>query len=425
MPRKITSTKTSEKPEESMPSVSHKIQKEPQTMKELMEEYSSSFKIPKRGTFMEGMITRVSPKEIRIDVGSKIEGIVMDKEMELFKDLVHELKVGEKVNVYVVSSENKQGQLILSVRRHALDMKWNRFTDSMAKDEVVTIRALEINKGGAIVNAEGLQGFLPTSQMDPSRLNNLNNLINRLLQAKVIEVNQKENRLIFSERAFMEVANAAKAEELKKLIDPEKEYVADVVGVTNFGAFVKVHVTYVEGEESSVEVEEIKEEKNQAASAPPAGVATASRRKKVKGPQKEVVVEGLVHISEISWDKVDDIAKFLKVGDKIKVLILGVDQRTGKVNCSMKQLTVDPWAGIAANYTIDEKVDGKVSRITDYGIFVMLEGGIEGLIHITKVPPGKTFEADEKVRCTIESIDAKHRKISLVPVVEGKFVGYR
>ncbi len=418
MPRKATIDKSSKKTssEDSIPIVKNK-NAEPQTMDELMQVYSSHFTIPKRGTFMDGVISRVTPKEIRIDVGSKIEGIVMDKEMDLFKDLVHQFKAGDKVNVYVVSSENKQGQLILSIRRHALAMKWNKFADAMAKDEPVTIRTLEINKGGAICNAEGLQGFLPTSQMDPSRLGNLNVLINRLIQVKVIEVNQRENRLVFSERAFTEIANAQKAEELKKIIDPEKQYTADVVGVTNFGAFVKVHVTYSEdsGTEDSATVASETAEQNE----------KKQPKKKAKGPQKEIVVEGLVHISEISWDKVDKVENYLKVGDKIKVLILNVDDRTGKVNCSIKQLQADPWAAIAANYAVDEKVEGTVSRITDYGVFVTIEGGIDGLIHITKVPPGKSYEVHEKVRAVIESIDPKHRKISLVPVVEGKFVGYR
>lgn len=356
---------------------------EPQTMEELMKEYSSNFKIPKRGEFMDGVVTRVTPKEIRIDLGSKIEGIVMDKELELFGDLIHQFKPGDKVTVYVVSSENKQGQLILSIRKHALQMKWKKFEEALANNETITIRGLEINKGGCICQAEGLQGFLPTSQMDPSRANHLNDLVNRLIKVKVIEVNRAENRLIFSERLVSDAENKEKALKIKEMIEPDKQYDAQVVGIVPFGAFVKVKI------------------------------------------DKDTEVDGLIHISEISWDKVDDISKYLKNGDKVKVLVLGLDERSGKVNCSLKKLTEDKWGVIASNFQVEDKVKGKVKRISDYGVFVELEGGIEGLIHISKIPPGKTFEVGEEITCVVESIEASRRKISLIPQIEEKFIGYR
>lgn len=359
---------------------------EPTTMDELMAQYSSSFKIPKRGEFMDGVVTRVTPKEIRIDLGGKNEGIVMDKEMEVFKDLIHQFKPGDKVNVYVVSSENKQNQLILSVRRYALALKWKKFEEALAANETVTIRGLEINKGGCICQAEGLQGFLPTSQMDPSRMNHLNDLVNRLLKVKVIEVNRGENRLIFSERLVNEEENKEKTLKLKELIETGKAYDAEVVGVVPFGAFVKV---------------------------------------KIAKDAETAEADGLVHISEISWDKVDDVNKFLKVGQKIQVLVLGIDEKTGKANCSIKQLTPDKWGEVASKFEVDEKVKGKVTRISDYGVFVELAGGIEGLIHISKIPPGKTFEVGEKISLVIESIEPSRRKISLIPQIGEKFIGYR
>jgi small subunit ribosomal protein S1 len=356
---------------------------EPTTMDELMAQYSSGFKLPKRGTFMDGVVTRVTPKEIRIDLGSKIEGIVMDKELELFKDLVNQFKPGDKVNVYVVTAENKQGQLILSVRRYALALKWKKFEEALAENETVTIRGLEINKGGCICQAEGLQGFLPTSQMDSSRTNHLNDLVNRLLKVKVIEVNRAENRLIFSERLVNEEENKEKTAKLREMLEAGKQYEAEVVGIVPFGAFVKVKI------------------------------------------DKDVMADGLIHISEISWDKVDDVNKYMKMGDKLKVLVLGIDEKSGKANCSLKQLTEDTWGAIASNFTVDEKVKGLVKRISDYGVFVELEGGIEGLIHISKIPPGKTFEVGETITCVIESVEPSRRKISLIPQIEEKFIGYR
>lgn len=395
MTKKTTSTK-SEKIEDKSSEVSATKKStpstssgraEPQTMEELMKEYSAGFKIPKRGQFIDGVVTRVFPKEIRVDVGSKIEGIVMDKELELFKDLINQFKVGDKVTVYVVTSENKQGQLILSIRKHAMNLKWKQFEEALASNNTVTIRGLEINKGGCICQAEGLQGFLPTSQMDSSRINHLNDLVNRLLKVKVIEVNRGENRLIFSERLVSDEENKEKAQGIRDILEQGHAYDADVIGTVPFGAFVKVKVTSVGKEQQ--------------------------------------LVDGLVHISEISWDKVDDVNKYLKVGDKIKVLVLGIDEKTGKANCSIKKLTPDSWGQVASNFTVEEKVKGKVTRISDYGVFVELPGGIEGLIHISKIPPGKTFKVNDKITCTIESIEASRRKISLVPQIEEKFIGYR
>lgn len=448
MPQKVTLDKSSNISTGDLISASKKTPNEPQTMAELMCEYSSTMKIPQRGTFIEGTISRVNPKEVRVNVGGKIDGIIMNKELELFKDLVSQLKVGDKVRVYVVLGENLKGQLILSIRKFLLDLKWKRFADAMNAQEMVTIRTLEINKGGAICNAEGLQGFLPISQMDPTHVSNLSWYVNRLIPAKPIEVNQRENRLIFSERLAALVINKEKAEELKRLIVEDQIYDADVVGITDFGAFVKVHLVYTD-EQSTTDKQETRDQKqatedkkpeenisvnlqsisvNQSddkAVQTPIQVVTPQPKKKIKGPQKQMMVDGLVHISEISWDKVSDVNAFFKIGDKIKLKILGVDDRTGKLNCSVKRLTDDPWAAIAANFEVDEKVEGKVSRQTDFGIFVQLPGNIEGLIHISKVPPGREFKTGEKIKCLVEAIDARHRKISLSPIIEGKFVGYR
>ncbi len=427
MPRKIASSKKSEISEKSEESVKPSINREPQTMDELMKVYGAGFKVPKRGEFTEGIITRVTPKEIRIDVGSKIEGIVMDKELALFKDLINQFKPGDHARVYVVSSENKQGQLILSIRKYAMEMKWNKFKDAMEHDQPVTVRTIEFNKGGCICHAEGLQGFLPSSQMDPSRMSRTQDMINRLIQVKVIEVNQRENRLVFSERVFLQEENSKKSEDLKKLIVVGQEYSADVVGITNFGAFVKVHLPIVEDDGKSEMLRQAQhpERSRGTNSNDQNSKQDVEKKKKVKGPVKETIIEGLVHISEISWDKVDDINQYLKVGDKIKVLILGVDDKTAKFNCSIKQLKADPWIKATAAFKIDQKVEGQVSRISEYGIFVSLPGGVEGLIHISKVPPAKQFNIGEKVKCQIESIESTRRKISLTPVISGKFIGYR
>ncbi|MEK7127572.1 MAG: S1 RNA-binding domain-containing protein, partial [Patescibacteria group bacterium] len=294
------------------------------------------------------------------------------------KNFVATLKPGDKVLAHVISPENEKEQMILSIRNSMQSTRWQTFFDLLKSGEVVTVRPLEVNKGGLLVDYSGIRGFIPTSQLAGQQ--NVSNYLNRPLQVKVIEVDQKQNRLVFSEKAI--TAAAEKEERLAKIsgIKFGDKYKGTISSITNFGMFVTLD--------------------------PPAGGGA----------------EGLVHISEVSWDKVGDLTLKYKINDSVDVVALSVNDSDGKLNLSIKRLTEDPFIKAAEGLKVDQKVKGKVVRISSNGAYVALDKGVEGLM---KVVAGKSYEIGDEVTATVESVDTKLRKITLSPVLTKKFVGYK
>lgn len=369
-----TSKKTSGKPSSAKATAG----KEPQTMEELLMQEGISLRGFKKGETLEGTITAISRREILIDIGGKTEGIVADKEMEMFDEFLADLKVGQKVMCVVISQENDRGQVVFSLRKAGADLKWKKMEEMMEKKEAVTVRGAEVNKGGIIVSVDGLRGFVPSSQLAYSHSGKINELVNKEISVLVIEVNKSQNRLIFSEKAMggKEMRGVNK-ENLEKFVIGES-HEGIVTGVVPYGLFINV-----DG------------------------------------------IDGLVHISEIAWEKVNSPGDYFKVGDKVKVVILGIEEQSGKLNLSIKQLSTDPWKEAAKKYAVGKTIKGKISRISPFGSFVTLELGIEGLIHISKIPVGKEFKEGEVMECTVESVDPDKRRISLSPILKEKPMGYK
>ena len=352
----------------------------PQTMEDLLALEGFSPKGYKRGDMVTGRITSISGKEVLIDIGGKMEGVVGDKEWDSVRDFVAKLKVGDKIPVTIISPETDRGQMVLSIRRAGAKFRWQKAQDLLKSGEVVSVRGVETNKGGLLVEFEGVRGFIPGSQLSPELQGDTAKLINRVLQAKVIEVDQTQNRLIFSQKAVAGAADLAKKlEEVKKKTKIGEKYHGKVSAVMPYGIFVNL----------------------------------------------ENGTDGLVHISEISWTKVENLTELFKVGDKVEVLVLGVSETDAKLNLSLKQLQPDPWLDLAKKYSADQEIKGKVTRVSNYGVFVQLEEGVEGLIHISKVPAESDYKVGDKVSCTIESIDSVAHRISLIPVLTAKPIGYK
>jgi len=367
-----------------------KTSRAPQTMEELVKKTGYQFPGLRKGSQVEGTITDISKQAVLIDIGAKTEGLVISKERELIEDYVAQLKVGDKIKVVVFSPENDKGQILLSLREAAADHKWNLFNQYLETKEIVKVRGLDINKGGLVARFMGVRGFVPASQLGRKYLGKPEELQNKLFKVKVIEVDREKNRLIFSEKQVSEAdALAAKKEALKR-IKVGGAYQGRVSGVMPFGIFVHV------------------EEKE-------------SAKKKGAG----LFLEGLVHISEISWERVDDLNKMFKVGDRVEVKVLEVNEEDGKLNLSIKQLTDDPWTQIAKKYPVDKKVKGKVTRLVAFGAFVELEPGIEGLIHISKIPAEYKIKKGDQVNVYVESVDLEKRRMSLGLVLKAKPVGYK
>ena len=252
----------------------------------------------------------------------------------------------------------------------------------MKTGEAIRVRGKEVNRGGLVVDVNGFFGFIPTSCFGAKVAGKIRDLINKIFEAKIIEVDREKNRLILSEKEVSEEGLIKEQKEALKKIKVGDVFKGEVTGVMPFGLFVKIKIG--------------------------------------KYP-----LEGLVHISEISWEKVDEPNKFYKHGDKVEVKVLIADKKTGKVNLSLKQLQGDPWLEIEKKYAVDTRVKGKVNRLAPFGAFVTLDKGIEGLIHISKIPGEKGLKIGDKVDCFVESIDKEARKISLGLVLKEKPIGYK
>ena len=363
-----------------------KTQIEPQTMNELLAQTKIPLKIFQVGDVVEGIVTEKTPKAIYLDIGGKTEGMVIDREMKAAADFIKDLKIGDKVLAIVTQPENDKGQTLLSLKKAALQKIWQEFGEKLKTGEMVKVRGLQVNKGGLLVEVKGLSGFIPASQFSSALSGKVQELIGKNLEVKVIEVDQAKNRLVFSEKAVSEASLLKEQAEALKKIKVSDVFEAQISGVMPFGFFAKVVIG---------------------------------------NKKKPVSLEGLVHISEISWEKVEEPGKFYKLGDKVKVKVLGVDKKTGKLNLSIKQLLPDPWEDIEKKYPVDSKVKGTVVRLAPFGVFINLEPGIEGLIHISKIPAEKSFKVGEKVDCFVEFLDKENRRLSLGLVLKEKPVGYK
>lgn len=382
--RKPTS-KTSSKKTSSKAVKTPSAKKEPQTMEELLAQADQPVRGWKVGDLVEGILTEKTAGAIYIDIGGKTEGMVIDREMKAARDFIKGLQVGDQVMAIVTQPENDRGQTLLSLKKAAFESAWKLFEEKLKTQDVLTVRGKEINKGGLVVEAQGFQGFIPSSCFSSLLTGKIDSLVGQDLKVKLIEVDRKASRLIFSEQAVSEAGLLEAHQKALKKVKKGQEFAGKVNGVMPFGLFVQVK----------------------------------------PDPKGKVSLEGLVHISEISWEKVDDPSRFYKKGDQVKVKVLAVDEKSGKLNLSIKQLLPDPWQQVEKNYKPETKVKGEVVRLAPFGIFVKLEPGIEGLVHISKVPAEQSIKVGDKVDCYVESVSQESRRMSLGLVLKEKPVGYK
>ncbi len=366
------------KAEKADSSISAKI---PTTMEELLAIEGEKVHGLKKGQIVDGFITEITTKSIYIDVGAKTEGVVLGKEFEKQKDFVKNLKPGDKVKAYVGSTENEHGQILLSLRQAASDFAWGKYEELLKSGEKINVKGREVNRGGLIVDATfSLQGFIPGSQIGSSWQGKMDQLINRILSTKVIEVNREQNRLVFSEKQVSDAERIAKVAKAIGKLTLGEIFEAEVTQVAPFGIFVRI----------------------------------------IAGAEE---IEGLVHISEVSWQKIEDLAGLFKPKQKVQVKVISLDG--GRVQFSIKQLTPDPWDELEKKYPVESQLSGKIVKLTSFGALVQIEPGIEGLIHISKIPPELSINEGDKIEVYVESIEKKNRRISLGLVLSQKPIGYK
>jgi small subunit ribosomal protein S1 len=328
----------------------------------------------KVGDVVEGVVTSVKKHEVWIDLGAQGTGVVMRREVGHGANL----EVGSSVTVSVVDPEMDEGHALLSMKRAAKDRGWDELARVQESGETIEVTAYDANRGGLLIELEGIRGFLPVSQLSPEHyprvsgadkdeiLQKLNSLIKRPLRVRILDVSRKENKLIFSEKEAMKDDMQARFAELA---------VGTVVkgmitGVIDFGAFVNV-----DG------------------------------------------IEGLIHISEISWERVEDPRKYVKVGDQVEAKIIAIDK--DRLSLSLKQLQEDPWMTEVKAFKKGDTVEGRVTRITPFGAFVQLSPSVEALVHVSEMSddegtdPEKVFKVNETKEFKVIDIDTAARKIAL------------
>lgn len=360
-------------------------------MAELLAANQGKVIIPQKGATVSGTIVEKNRKSLLVDLGSKTEGIVADKEFEFATDFIKELKVGDPVNAVVISTDNEKGQVVLSLKGAASDAKWEYFEEALDNDATLDAKGVEMNRGGLIAVVNGVRGFVPSSQFSRKYMGKVANLKGESFQVKVIEVDREKNRLIFSERHVSEAKELAQKDLAIQSVEAGAVYEGVVSGVMHFGLFVTVEIP-------------VKDEQD-----------------------KDSIgyVEGLVHISEISWEKVNHPKDYHKVGDRVKVKVLGIDEKTNKLNLSIKQLEADPWQSIAERYPGGTTFTGQVTRIESFGVFVNVEKGVDGLIHSTKLDPGKELKVGDSVTVNVENVVPEQRRMSLSIVETEAPINYK
>jgi small subunit ribosomal protein S1 len=342
------------------------------TMDALLEEHP--VKQLRTGDVVEGEVLSIKKNEVWIDLGPYGVGVVMRRELGHGQ----KLEKGQEVTTSVVEPELEEGFALLSMRRAAKDKGWDELQRVFDAGEIIDISPYDANRGGLLVELEGIRGFLPVSQLSAGNyprvsgadkdeiLQKLNSLVNKTLRVRILDLSRKDNKLIFSEKEALkeEMQNAFSKLKVGDTVE------GVITGVIDFGAFVNV-----DG------------------------------------------IEGLIHISEISWERVENPKDYVKVGDKVKAKIIAIDK--DRLSLSLKQTQEDPWLSEVSKFKKGDIVEGKVTRITPFGAFVQLSPAVEALVHVSEMSdddsadPEKIFHLNEKKQFKVIDIDTEARKIAL------------
>ena len=337
--------------------------------KEIEEAYDKTLSKVVENEVVEGEVTAVNKREVVVTIGGKSEGVITVSEFRYNPDL----KVGDKVEVYVESAEDKKGQLVLSHRKARTLKSWDRVNEAFEADEIVKGFVKTRTKGGMIVDVFGIEAFLPGSQIDIKPIRDYDQFVNQTIECKIVKINHEFRNVVVSHKALLEAEQEQKRAELIGKLEKGQVLEGVVKNITNYGVFVDLGG-----------------------------------------------VDGLIHITDLSWGRINHPEEVVTLDEKIKVVVLDFNEQQKRIALGLKQLTAHPWDNLNPDLKVGDKVQGKVILIADYGAFIEIEPGVEGLVHVSEMSwsprlhsAQEFLKVGDDVEAQILSIDREARKISL------------
>jgi small subunit ribosomal protein S1 len=340
---------------------------------ELIPDYDSTFPIINEGEVVRGTVVRVDKDEVLIDIGYKSEGVIPVSELSIRRSVnpADEVHLGDEIDALVLTKEDAEGRLILSKKRARFEMAWKRIEGAAESGEPVEGTVIEVVKGGLILDL-GVRGFLPASLVDIRRVQDLDEFMGKQLRCKVIELNRSRNNVVLSRRAVLEEERKEMRQAILDRLSPGDVVTGTISNIVDFGAFVDL-----EG------------------------------------------IDGLIHISELSWSHVNHPSELLEIGQEVNVKVLDIDRERQRISLGLKQTQTDPWQQVVDTYDQGDVVEGKVTKVVTFGAFVEILPGVEGLVHISELAqhhvenPRDVVSQGEAVKVKIIEMDADRRRLSL------------
>jgi small subunit ribosomal protein S1 len=338
------------------------------------------------GDVVTGHVVRIDNDEVLVDIGYKSEGVIPSGELSIRKsvDPGDEVELGEEVDALVLTKEDQDGRLILSKKRARFEKAWRRIEAAAESGEPVEGAVIEVVKGGLIIDL-GVRGFLPASLVDIRRVPNLDEYMGQAIECKVIELNRSRNNVVLSRRAVLEEQRKEDRERILDRLQPGQVVEGTISNIVDFGAFVDL-----DG------------------------------------------IDGLIHISELSWSHVNHPSEILNIGDEVSVKVLDIDRQRQRISLGLKQTQEDPWQRVVDTYNIGDELEGSVTKVVTFGAFVEILDGVEGLVHISELAqhhvdnPREIIQPGDPVRVKILEIDSERRRLSLsIKRVEGQVLPVR
>jgi small subunit ribosomal protein S1 len=325
------------------------------------------------GDVVTGKVVRIDQDEVLVDIGYKSEGVIPSNELSIRKsvDPHDEVELGEEVDALVLTKEDQDGRLLLSKKRARFEKAWRRIEAAAESGEPVEGNVIEVVKGGLIIDL-GVRGFLPASLVDIRRVQDLDEFMSQKIECKVIELNRSRNNVVLSRRAVLEEERKEVRQQILDRLQPGQVVEGSISNIVDFGAFVDL-----DG------------------------------------------IDGLIHISELSWSHVNHPSEILSIGDTVPVKVLDIDRDRQRISLGLKQTQEDPWQRVVDTYNIGDELEGKVTKVVTFGAFVEIMDGVEGLVHISELAhhhvenPREVVEPGTEVKVKVLEIDSERRRLSL------------